>query len=68
MHEHVVKGEGQRGVVAVHHHRHAVAHQQNVDARRVNLCQRRRQTQSQEPLASFQLLVLHPLNALSASW
>ena len=37
MHEHVVHGDRQSGVVPMHDHCHAVAHQQYVNARSVNL-------------------------------
>ena len=37
MHEHVVHGDRQSGVVPMHDHRHAVAHQQYVNARTINL-------------------------------
>lgn len=36
--EHVIKGDGQRGVMAVHHHAHRVADQEDVDVCQVNLC------------------------------
>ena len=37
MHEHVVHGDRQSGVVPMHDHRHAVAHQQYVNACAINL-------------------------------
>mmetsp|Transcript_25052 Transcript_25052/g.63510 ORF Transcript_25052/g.63510 Transcript_25052/m.63510 type:complete len:209 (+) Transcript_25052:682-1308(+) len=41
VHQHVVERDGQRGVVAVHHHGRAIAHQQDVDARAVDVHRRR---------------------------
>ena len=37
VHEHVIHGDRQSGVVPMHDHRHAVANQQYVNARTINL-------------------------------